>query len=128
MSKSWKTFGNKNGILTPIEFEDIPFVPKRSFIVQNVPIGEKRGQHAHFKTKQIITCLKGKILVGLHDGNNLEEIVLNASEYLFIDNLIWDYQIYLTGDDILWSLCSTKHEKDDYIEDFNLFLKIRGKK
>lgn len=124
MLKTWKSFRNKTGILTPIEFNNIPFTPKRSFIVQNVPAGDIRGRHAHFTTKQLITCLRGEIVVGLHDGQTLTQTKLRQNDFIFIDNLIWDYQIYLTGDDILWSLCSTPHDEKDYIKDFNLFLEV----
>ena len=38
--------------------------------------------------------------------------------------MIWDSQIFLTGNDVLLSICSTEYNKKDYIEDFDLFLDL----
>ena len=44
---------------------------------------------------------------------------------VFVDKLVWDSQVYMTGDDILMSICSTPHDDSDYIKDFEEFRKIR---
>ena len=56
MLGSWPTFKDHRGLLVPIEFAQLPFMPKRLFYVSNVPKGEERGNHAHYNTKQILTC------------------------------------------------------------------------
>ena len=124
MSGSWPTFKDPDGILVPIEFDNLPFEPKRIFYVLNVPKGEERGMHAHYNTQQIITCLQGAILVKLHDGSMLQEYRLRPNEWVFIDRLIWDSQIFLTGQDILMAMCSTPYNKPDYIEDFDAFSRM----
>jgi dTDP-4-dehydrorhamnose 3,5-epimerase-like enzyme len=126
MLKDWQTFEDEDGTLVPIEFSNLPFKPQRIFYVANVPKGEERGLHAHYKTQQILTCIKGQILVRVHDGVSLTEHTLNPNESIFIDKLTWDSQVFLTGDDILLSICSTSYNKEDYIEDFNTFLKVTG--
>ena len=50
------------------QYPMIPFEPKRCFRVQNVPVGTKRGNHAHKKTKQFCIVLKGTILFDLNFG------------------------------------------------------------
>ena len=124
MSRSWPTFKDSDGVLVPIEFDHLPFEPKRIFYVLDVPKGEERGMHAHYNTQQIITCLRGEILVKLHDGSTLQEYRLYPDEWIFVDRFIWDSQIFLTGNDILMSICSTKYNKLDYIEDFTKFIQI----
>jgi len=124
MSESWPTFKDPDGVLVPIEFDNLPFEPKRIFYVLDVPKGEERGMHAHYSTQQIITCLRGEILVKLHDGSALREYGLRPNEWVFVDKLIWDSQIFLTGNDVLMSMCSTKYNKSDYIEDFTEFIQI----
>jgi len=126
MPKDWQIFEDEDGTLVPIEFSNLPFKPQRIFYVANVPKGEERGLHAHYKTQQILTCIKGQILVRIHDGVSLTEHTLNPNESIFIDRLTWDSQVFLTGDDILLSICSTSYNKEDYIEDFNTFLKVTG--
>jgi hypothetical protein len=49
-----KTIVDSNGNLVPIESDnDIPFPMERVFYVYGVRDEEKRGQHAHYKTKQL---------------------------------------------------------------------------
>jgi dTDP-4-dehydrorhamnose 3,5-epimerase-like enzyme len=110
-----------DGILIPIEFDSLPFIPKRIFIVKNVPICEERGNHAHYETQQILVCLKGKIEVKLYDGQSVSNYVLNEGESIFIDKMIWDSQIFHTGDDVLLSICSTEYNPMDYINNLDEF-------
>jgi dTDP-4-dehydrorhamnose 3,5-epimerase-like enzyme len=124
MLGKWKTFRDPDGILAPIEFNSLPFEPRRIFYVSGVPKGEERGMHAHYNTQQIITCLQGEILVKLHNGFVLQEYTLRPDEWIFIDRLMWDSQVFLTGQDILMSMCSTVYDRLDYIEDFDTFIKI----
>jgi UDP-2-acetamido-3-amino-2,3-dideoxy-glucuronate N-acetyltransferase len=118
-----------NGILMPIEFDNsLPFKPKRTFFVYNVPDKNPRGQHAHWKTKQILTCLSGHITTILADGVTRQEYELYSGDSIFIPNLIWDEQIYHSTDTIMISLCSTHYDTKDYIHNFNEFLKIKQSK
>lgn len=115
-----------NGILMPIEFDStLQFKPKRTFFVYNVPDKDIRGKHAHYKTKQIITCLSGKITVIIKDGISEIQHVLVTGDSIYIPNLIWDEQIYHSKDTVLFSLCSTHYNTSDYITDFELFKKIK---
>lgn len=119
-----KTIIDEDGVLVPIEFNKLPFEPKRIFYVCDVPKGEERGNHAHYETQQILICLKGMIQVKLHDGFNLSKHLLIADEFIFVDKMIWDSQVFLSGDDILLSICSTSYDKSDYIEDFDQFISL----
>jgi len=114
-----------DGTLVPIEFSELPFEPKRVFYVTNVPKGEERGNHAHFKTQQILVCVQGQILVKLHDGKKLFKKLLTPNDAIFVDKMIWDSQVFMTGDDVLLSICSTPYDKSDYIEDMSSFLEAR---
>ena len=59
-----KSIINKKGVLCPIEAKtDVPFDINRVFYVYGVGDREKRGKHAHFKTKQVLICLSGKVEV-----------------------------------------------------------------
>ena len=112
------------GILCPIEFQDLPFKPQRIFYVFNVPRGETRGKHAHYNTQQMLVCLKGIIEVHLFDGIDTYNKVLFPSEYIFVDKLVWDSQTYLTGEELMISVCSTPYNPDDYIHDLEEFKRV----
>ena len=68
----------------------------------------------------------GEILVGLFDGKKTNEIILKKGESILVNNMIWDYQKFMTGDDVLLVLCSTPFDKADYIDDKEKFTKIVG--
>mgnify|MGYP003624786009 FL=1 len=64
-----KTIIACDGNLIPIESElDIPFDIKRVFYVYGVKNQNDRGKHSHYKTKQLLICLSGKIEVMCDDG------------------------------------------------------------
>jgi dTDP-4-dehydrorhamnose 3,5-epimerase-like enzyme len=128
MSKKWPEYSGPEGSLVPIEFADIPFEPKRVFYVYGAPQNQVRGMHAHHTTQQVLTCLRGKIKVGLDDGKNVTETTLNENESIFVDQMIWDSQIFLTEDTILMSICSSAYDLDDYILDYSTFKKLTGNK
>ena len=60
----------------------------------------------------------------MHNGRYLESIKLKPNQSVLVDKMIWDSQIFLTGNDVLLSICSTEYNKKDYIEDFDLFLDL----
>lgn len=121
-------FNDEKGSLIPVEFSILPFQPVRTFWTNKVPKGATRGNHAHFKTKQIVFCVKGKIKVDLYDGTTWQSGVLEENNYTFIDSLIWDSQTYLTGDDSLLVMCSTTYNPKDYIFDIKDFERIKKEK
>lgn len=125
MSKisTFKCFQDDRGVLLPIETEQCPFKPERIFIVHSVPRFMRRGCHAHIKTRQFIICVTGSILIGLHDGETLQESIIKPGEAILVDEMIWDYQDFLTGHDTIVVLCSTSYDPSDYILDFDEYLR-----
>jgi len=124
MLKNLQVFEGPEGNLVPIEFDKLPFIPQRVFYVANVPKGEIRGGHAHYNTKQVLICVKGEINVELRNSEFTMCYNLKPNQQVFVDSMIWDSQKFMTGDDVLLSICSTKYDKKDYIEDFNKFIAI----
>jgi|SRR5688572_23143521 len=116
-------FLDQDGVLVPVEFSRLPFRPQRMFYV-TAPKGELRGDHAHFNCKQYLICAKGKIVVGLYDGIVEIKKVLWPGEGVFVDRMVWDNQVFVTGDDLLIVLSSMPYDKNDYIENKDEFKKL----
>ena len=113
-----------NGTLTAIEGEDLPFSVERVFYIHNVPPGDIRGCHAHFRTEQLLLCLHGAVEVVCKDGKNKKSYLLDSPQKgLYIPPLIWDEQIYGTGA-VLISLCSTPYIPCDYISDYDEYTSL----
>lgn len=125
---SFKRFSNDFGILTPLEVgKQIPFEVKRSFYVSEVPDENARGKHAHYKTQQLLICLRGKCDVTCRDGVFSKVVTLNDPSYgVFVPEMIWDEQIYHSPDTILLSFSSTNYDREDYIEDWDKFISLKN--
>lgn len=115
--KKFNAHIDNRGSLVPIEFKDLPFIPKRLFYVTNVPLGYRRGGHAHHETEQILICVKGIIGVRLIEENR-SYFILEENEYLYVGKKIWDAQDFITENAVLLVLCSTNYEENDYIYGF----------
>jgi hypothetical protein len=122
-----RTIVEPDGNLVPIESNyDVPFSIKRIFYVYGVKDQNDRGKHAHYKTKQVLICLNGKIEVLVHDGKRKQKYLLESPQQaLYIPEMIWDEQVYLTEDTVLLVLSDIKYLPEDYIHDFEEFKKMK---
>ena len=116
-----KRFKDSRGDLLPLNFSNLPFTPKRIFMVTQVPKNVKRGDHAHYTTKQLLVCLKGVIDVELFDGVRSFKSTLEEGDSLYVPEMVWDSQVFKTGEDILMVLASTDYDPSDYIIDMGKF-------
>ena len=122
-----RTMVEPDGNLVPIESNhDIPFPIKRVFYVYGVKNQDDRGKHSHYKTKQVLICVHGKVEVLVNDGLKEKKYLLESPQQaLYIPEMIWDEQIYLSEDTVLLVLSNMKYDPKDYIHDFETFKKIK---
>jgi acetyltransferase-like isoleucine patch superfamily enzyme/dTDP-4-dehydrorhamnose 3,5-epimerase-like enzyme len=105
----------------------IPFVPRRYFIVYEVPSKEVRGEHAHRKLHQFLVCIKGNCNVLLDDGNARTVVVLDSPKIgVYIPPMVWGVQYAYTQDAILLVLASDKYDASDYIRDYDEFMQMKS--
>jgi UDP-2-acetamido-3-amino-2,3-dideoxy-glucuronate N-acetyltransferase len=112
------------GSLSAGEFPtQIPFVPKRYFIVFDVPGKDVRGEHAHRRCQQFLVCAHGSLSVVVDDGTASEEIVLDAPNLgVYLPPMIWAAQYKYSADALLLVFASDHYDPDDYIRDYEEFL------
>lgn len=104
--------------------EQLPFAPKRYFVVYDVPIDEVRGGHAHKSVHQLLVCVKGCCTVTIDDGNTQDEILLdNPALALYIPPGVWATQQKYSPGAVLLVLASDLYNTDEYIKDYDEFLK-----
>ena len=63
-------------------------------------------------------------MVGLFDGKSEKEFIIQSGESIMIENMIWDYQKFLSEDSVLLVLCSTQFDENDYIGDIDEFKRL----
>ena len=112
------------GNLSAGEFDkDFPFVPKRYFLVFDVPSQETRGAHAHRECHQLLVCVRGSCAVVADDGHNRREFALdNPATGLYLPPMTWGIQYKYTRDAVLLVFASHHYDPADYIRDYDEFL------
>lgn len=103
------------GILYPIEPPMLPFDISRIFWTYGVKPKGIRGGHAHKECIQFYICIKGCIGIRCNDSKDEFEVFIKEGQALLIDKLVWTEETFMTGDDILLVLCSTKYDSNDYL-------------
>jgi len=102
----------------------LPFEIKRSYWIYDVPGGTERGGHAYLENTEFVIALSGSFDVLLDDGTSVERISLNRSYYgLLIPKLIWRTMVNFSTNSLALVLSSTEYNPDDYIRDYQEFLK-----
>ena len=110
------------------EPNSLPFLVRRNYFISNTNTIEPRGFHAHKSQKQIIIALNGSVDITLDDGKNKETIVLNdPTKAIYIEGIVWR-EMKNFNNCILSVLCDSLYCEDDYIRDYNEFIKITNKK
>ncbi len=103
----------------------LPFIPKRYFLVYDVDTKEVRGEHAHKTLHQFLVCVNGSCAIVVDDGLNREEVLLNSLDIgLYIPPKIWAVQYKYSADGILLVLASDVYKPNDYIRNYNEFIKM----
>jgi dTDP-4-dehydrorhamnose 3,5-epimerase-like enzyme len=117
------------GSLAVGEFpREIPFEPKRYFVVFDVSGSEIRGEHAHRSCHLFLVCVHGSISVVVDDGAQREEFRLDHPTLgLYLPPMVWATQYKHSADAVLLVFASDYYDPDDYIRDYQVFLdQVRG--
>lgn len=104
----------------------VPFDVKRVYYLYDVPGGESRGAHAHKKLSQLIVAVSGSFRVILDDGRAKRTFFLNRPyQGLYLKPGIWrDLNDFSSGA-VCMVLASEKYDPEDYIRDYDEFIKFR---
>lgn len=114
------------GALSVGEFsKDLPFHPKRYFLVFDVPSQETRGEHAHRICHQFLICVKGSVRVLADDGARREEFTLDSpSVGLHLPPMIWGTQYQYSPGAVLLVFASEEYDSDEYIRHYDEFIAL----
>lgn len=107
--------------------KQIPFNIQRTYWIYDVPGGENRGGHAYKSTTEFIIAISGGFDVTVDDGKNKKTFTLNRSYYgLLIPKGLWRQMENFSTNSLALEFADTKYDRNDYIEDYNEYLKIKG--
>jgi acetyltransferase-like isoleucine patch superfamily enzyme/dTDP-4-dehydrorhamnose 3,5-epimerase-like enzyme len=104
---------------------NVPFVPKRYFVIFDVPGREVRGQHAHKTCHQFLLCVSGSCAVLVDDGSARREVLLNRPSLgLYLPPMVWSVQYKYTWDARLVVLASEHYDPEDYIREYGEYRRL----
>jgi len=104
----------------------IPFDIKRTYWLYDVPGGESRGGHAYRETEEFVIALSGSFDVIVDDGTEKKTFHLNRSYYgLYIPKGMWREMDNFSTNSLALEFASTNYNPEDYIRDYDEFLKLK---
>ena len=104
----------------------LPFDVKRVYYLYDVPGGEDRGSHAHRDLEQLIVAASGSFTVTLDDGKCKRSFFLNRPyQGLYVKSGMWRDLTDFSSGAVALVLASEVSQKEDYIRDYEEFLKFR---
>lgn len=102
----------------------IPFKIERTYWIYDVPGGQTRGGHAFKEQQEFIVALSGSFDVLVDDGKQKQTYSLNRSYYgLFIPKGLWRQMENFSTNSLALVLSSTEFSEQDYIRDYEEYLK-----
>ncbi len=105
---------------------NLPFDVKRVYYIYDVPGGESRGAHAHKALEQLIVAASGSFTVTLDDGIHKRNVFLNRPyQGLYVKPGMWRDLADFSSGAVAMVLASEAYQKEDYIRDYNDFLKYK---
>ena len=123
-------FGDERGNLVVIEGDgmDIPFDIKRVFYIYGSDSEVVRGSHANRETEFLLVNVSGTSKVRVDNGSEEMIVELNKPRMgLYLPSMLWKDMYDFSADSVLLVLASRHYDGNEYIRDYEEYLKEIGK-
>lgn len=118
--------GDERGYLVVVEgMKDIPFDIKRIFYIYGSDSSVVRGQHANIRSEFVLINVSGQCKVKTKDGKGNEAVFLLNRPHtgIYLPRLVWKDMYDFSEDSVLLCLASEHYDPDEYIRDYDAFVK-----
>lgn len=111
------------GSLAAMEFDGLPFVPRRFFTIFDVPSTDVRGAHAHHECHQFLVALAGAVSCMIDDGHHPPRTFRldRPGVGLHMPPMTWGTQFNYEPGTVLGVFASHPYDPADYIRDYEAF-------
>ncbi len=119
--------GDERGRLVIVEGgQDIPFEIKRVFYIYGSDPNVVRGRHANRKSHFVLINVAGtsKVRVVDHKGNEMIIHLNRPHTGVYIPAMVWKDMYDFSPDSVLLVLSSEHYDPDEYIRDFEEYLRV----
>ena len=120
--------GDERGKLVVVEGAmDIPVEIKRVFYIYGSDSSVIRGQHANRDSEFVLINVSGSSKVRVDNGFEEEIIELNRPRMgLYLPTMVWKDMYDFSEDSVLLVLANTHYDGNEYIRDYDEYLKEVG--
>ena len=120
--------GDERGKLVVVEGAmDIPFEIKRVFYIYGSDSSVIRGQHANRDSEFVLINVSGSSKVRVDNGFEEAIIELNRPRMgLYLPTMVWKDMYDFSEDSVLLVLANTHYDGNEYIRDYDEYLKEVG--
>lgn len=118
--------GDERGHLVIVEGEkDIPFEIKRAFYIYGSDAEVVRGQHANRESEFVLINVAGTSKVKVKDGKGNEAIYNLDRPHIgvYLPTMVWKDMYDFSKDSVLLVLASTHYNAEEYIRNYEEFVK-----
>lgn len=118
-------FVDPRGSLSFVEGgKHVPFDIARIYYLYAMPVGARRGAHAHRKISQLMIAIAGSFDVVLDDGSHTKRIRLSRpAEGLALCPMIWRDLENFSDDAVCLVLASGEYDEAEYFRNYDDFIK-----
>ena len=118
--------GDDRGKLVVVEGnQDVPFEIKRLFYIYGSDRDVVLGKHANRDSEFVLINVSGTSKVMVTDGKEKQIIELKKPRQgVYLPKLVWKEMYDFSPDSVLLCLASTHYDGNEYIRDYDEFLKL----
>lgn len=114
---SLPVFRDERGALTLTDFDSLPFAPVRAYVLHGIPVGARRGGHAHRSQHRFLVVVSGRASVVEDDGRQVLTVDIGAGESLHVPPGMWHELEALDDELVVLVLASGRHDPSDYVHE-----------
>lgn len=122
---NFNQLGDERGHLVVVEGnKDIPFEIKRIFYIYGSDSNVIRGLHANRDSEFVLINVSGTSKVKVKDCK--DEIIVNLDHPhmgIYLGKMVWKEMYDFSKDSVLLVLASTHYSNEEYIRDYNEYIK-----
>ena len=118
--------GDERGKLVIVEGnQDVPYEIKRLFYIYGSDRDVVRGKHANRDAEFVLINISGASKVMVTDGKKKQIFELTKPRQgLYLPKLVWKEMYDFSPDSVLLCLASTHYDSNEYIRDYDDFLRL----
>ena len=118
--------GDDRGHLVVVEgMKDVPFEIKRMFYIYGSDANVVRGRHANRRSEFVLINVAGQSKVRVDDGRGNEAVfsINRPHTGLYLPRMVWKDMYDFSEDSVLLVLSNEAYDPDEYIRDYDAFVK-----